>query len=70
MAVGDLTIRLVVLDWAGTTVDHGSCAPVAPFVAAFARSGVEVSPAEARGLRVVIVTRRFNRRRPRCRIAR
>src|SRR5947209_327508 len=49
MAVGDLTIRLVVLDWAGTTVDHGSCAPVAPFVAAFARSGVEVSPAEARG---------------------
>ena len=30
-------------------MDHGSCAPVAPFVAAFARHGVEVSPAEARG---------------------
>src|SRR5207248_1699193 len=42
-------IRLVVFDWAGTTVDHGSCAPVAPFVAAFARHGVEVTPAEVRG---------------------
>src|SRR5262245_1633743 len=42
-------IRLVVFDWAGTTVDHGSFAPVAPFVEAFARHGVTVSPAEARG---------------------
>jgi phosphonoacetaldehyde hydrolase len=43
-----VSIRLVVFDWAGTTVDHGSCAPVVPFVAAFGRHGVEVSPAEAR----------------------
>lgn len=43
------SIRLVVFDWAGTTVDHGSCAPVAPFVSAFAGHGVEVSPIEARG---------------------
>lgn len=43
------SIRLVVFDWAGTTVDFGSCAPVAAFVAAFARHGVAVSPAEARG---------------------
>jgi phosphonoacetaldehyde hydrolase len=43
------SIRLVVFDWAGTTVDFGSCAPVAPFVGAFARCGVEISPAEARG---------------------
>jgi phosphonoacetaldehyde hydrolase len=43
------SIRLVVFDWAGTTVDFGSCAPVAPFVEAFAHNGVEVSPAEARG---------------------
>jgi phosphonoacetaldehyde hydrolase len=42
-------IRLVVFDWAGTTVDHGSCAPVAPFVSAFARQSVEVMPAEVRG---------------------
>ncbi len=44
-----ISIRLVVLDWAGTSVDHGSVAPVAAFVAAFARHGVAVSAAEARG---------------------
>jgi phosphonoacetaldehyde hydrolase len=38
-----------VFDWAGTTVDFGSCAPVAPFVSAFAEQGVEISPTEARG---------------------
>ncbi|MFO0809903.1 MAG: phosphonoacetaldehyde hydrolase [Gemmataceae bacterium] len=42
-------IRLVVFDWAGTTVDHGCFAPVASFVEAFRTHGVEVSPAEARG---------------------
>jgi phosphonoacetaldehyde hydrolase len=42
-------IRLVVFDWAGTTVDFGSCAPVVPFVEAFRRAGVEISPTEARG---------------------
>lgn len=41
-------IRLVVLDWAGTTVDHGSFAPVASFIAAFAQHGIDVTPAEAR----------------------
>jgi phosphonoacetaldehyde hydrolase len=43
------SVRLVVFDWAGTTVDHGCFGPVAAFVRAFARHGVEVSPAEARG---------------------
>ncbi len=43
------TIRLVVFDWAGTTVDHGSFAPVTPFVEALARHGVRVTTAEARG---------------------
>jgi phosphonoacetaldehyde hydrolase len=42
-------IRLVVLDWAGTAVDHGSVAPVAAFVEAFARHGVALTPDEARG---------------------
>jgi phosphonoacetaldehyde hydrolase len=42
-------IQLVVLDWAGTTVDHGSVAPVVAFRQAFARHGVEVTAAEARG---------------------
>jgi phosphonoacetaldehyde hydrolase len=42
-------IRLVVFDWAGTTIDHGCCAPVAAFVETFARHGVAVTPAEVRG---------------------
>ena len=42
-------IRLVVFDWAGTTVDHGSRAPVMPFIRALAARGVEVTPEEARG---------------------
>ena len=43
-----LTVRLVVFDWAGTTVDHGCFAPVAPFVEALAHFGVEITLAEAR----------------------
>jgi phosphonoacetaldehyde hydrolase len=49
MANDPPSIRLVVLDWAGTAVDHGSFAPVAPFTEAFARFGVAISRAEARG---------------------
>ena len=41
-------IKLVVLDWAGTAVDHGSFAPVAAFVAAFRGRGVEVTAQQAR----------------------
>jgi len=48
MSPDTIGIRLVVLDWAGTTVDHGSFAPLAAFVEAFARHGVAVSSAEAR----------------------
>jgi phosphonoacetaldehyde hydrolase len=42
------TVRLVIFDWAGTTVDHGCFAPVAPFVDALAHFGVQVTLAEAR----------------------
>ncbi|MEM8754319.1 MAG: phosphonoacetaldehyde hydrolase [Pseudomonadota bacterium] len=42
-------IRLVVFDWAGTLVDCGSRAPALAFVETFARFGVEVTEAEARG---------------------
>jgi phosphonoacetaldehyde hydrolase len=38
----------VILDWAGTIVDHGSCAPVAALLEAFAAAGVPITPAEAR----------------------
>lgn len=43
-----LGIRAVILDWAGTCVDFGSCAPAATFVEAFAKHGVIVTPEEAR----------------------
>jgi len=42
-------IKAVILDWAGTVLDHGSRAPMGAFVAAFARFGVEISVADARG---------------------
>ena len=42
-------VKLVVFDWAGTTVDFGCRAPVGAFVAAFAERGVTVPVAEARG---------------------
>jgi len=42
-------VRAVVLDWAGTMVDHGSLAPMGVFVEAFARFGVAITIDEARG---------------------
>jgi len=39
----------VVLDWAGTTVDFGSRAPIAAILRAFEQAGVSVTEAEARG---------------------
>jgi len=42
-------IRAVIFDWAGTVLDHGSRAPMAAFVQAFAQFGVSISVADARG---------------------
>jgi phosphonoacetaldehyde hydrolase len=42
-------LRAVVLDWAGTMVDHGSLAPMGVFVEAFDRFGVAITIDEARG---------------------
>lgn len=42
-------LKAVVLDWAGTMVDHGSQAPMGVFRRSFAAFGVEISPDEARG---------------------
>ena len=42
-------IKAVILDWAGTAVDHGSSAPMGAFVKAFAHFGVAISIADARG---------------------
>lgn len=42
-------LRAVVLDWAGTTQDFGSQAPVGAFIEVFARFGVAITTAQARG---------------------
>lgn len=41
-------VRAVILDWAGTAVDHGSRAPVAALERVFSENGVAITPAEAR----------------------
>lgn len=40
-------LQLVIFDWAGTTIDFGSRAPMLSFTGVFAAHGVEVTPAEA-----------------------
>jgi phosphonoacetaldehyde hydrolase len=42
-------LRAVILDWAGTTQDYGSLAPVGAFTEVFARFGVPITTAQARG---------------------
>ncbi|HRE55193.1 MAG TPA: phosphonoacetaldehyde hydrolase [Candidatus Competibacter sp.] len=42
-------VQAVILDWAGTTVDFGSLAPVAAFTRLFAIQGIDLSLDEARG---------------------
>lgn len=49
MAGDAARLAAVVFDWAGTVVDFGSHAPMGAFVELFARHGVAVSIAEARG---------------------
>lgn len=41
-------VKAVVLDWAGTVVDHGCIGPVAVFIEVFKRHGVAVTAAQAR----------------------
>jgi phosphonoacetaldehyde hydrolase len=42
-------LQAVILDWAGTTVDHGSRAPVQAMITLFACRSISLSEAEARG---------------------
>lgn len=44
-----MRIKAVLLDWAGTVVDHGSRAPMGAFVRAFAQFGVTITIDDARG---------------------
>jgi phosphonoacetaldehyde hydrolase len=48
-STADVAIRLVIFDWAGTIVDHGSIAPIAALVAAFNELGLKLTESEARG---------------------
>ena len=41
-------VKAVILDWAGTTVDHGSLAPVRVLQEVFAKRGVPISEEESR----------------------
>ena len=41
-------LQAVIFDWAGTTVDHGSLAPVRVLQQVFAARGVPISNAQAR----------------------
>ena len=41
-------IQAVLLDWAGTTMDHGCMAPAVVFVEVFKRQGVPIAMEEAR----------------------
>ncbi len=42
------SVKAVVLDWAGTTVDYGSFAPTAVFLRLFEEENVKVTPADVR----------------------
>ncbi|MDA1016792.1 MAG: phosphonoacetaldehyde hydrolase [Planctomycetota bacterium] len=42
-------LKAVVLDWAGTTTDFGSRAPAIVFQEIFRRTGIEITPEQARG---------------------
>jgi len=43
-----LRVRAIMLDWAGTTVDHGSMAPVLALQTLFSKHGIELSTDDAR----------------------
>lgn len=42
------TVKLVIFDWAGTTMDYGCHAPAVVFVEVFKRRGVEITMEQAR----------------------
>ena len=41
-------IKLVIFDWAGTTIDYGCYAPAVVFIEVFKRRGVEITMEQAR----------------------
>lgn len=49
MSTSQNQLKAVILDWAGTTVDYGSRAPMGTFIEIFRRRGINITIAEARG---------------------
>ncbi len=49
VCVSQSRFKAVLFDWAGTTVDYGSLAPLKVFVETFAQRGIEITVEEARG---------------------
>lgn len=49
MSMSERGIKAVLLDWSGTTVDHGNRAPVLAFAEVFRQRGIDVTMDEARG---------------------
>ncbi len=41
-------LKAIVFDWAGTTIDHGSCAPAIVFQEIFRQRGISITAAQAR----------------------
>jgi phosphonoacetaldehyde hydrolase len=46
---GAAKVQAIIVDWAGTVIDHGSRAPMGAFVRAFKEFGVDITIADARG---------------------
>lgn len=44
----DCSVKAVIFDWAGTTVDHGSIAPLMSFIKTFRTHGIDITVEEAR----------------------
>ena len=42
-------ITAVIFDWAGTTIDQGSCGPIHAFIEIFAAKGIVISGEQVRG---------------------
>ena len=47
--MGSQNVKMVVFDWAGTTVDYGSCAPMEVFKRVFDEAGVALTREEING---------------------
>lgn len=43
------TITAIIFDWAGTTIDQGSCGPIAAFIEIFATKGIKITGDQVRG---------------------